>query len=274
MRIPVRIFVAAAVCGLPVSLMFPAAAQDAPAFVPVPPPQESAAGAPVRLEEISSRGNAITDVDGWWTRNGLESPFLPVPLSPIPAPGVLPPEVAVRAGENIAVTAGRDGEGVFAIYGQDFSRGALVALYRPDSSGRLTRTHALDFSGWFTPQFRIWWVQRRGDTLYFNYGINGYASEVEGRTAFLAAVDLSSHRTVWRSAPLVSNSRNFVIVGDSIVTGYGFTAEPDHLYVIDCRTGRTTSKAKVASAPEFLVLRDDRLFVRCYNRDYVFRVVK
>ena len=58
---------------------------------------------------------------------------------------------------------------------------------------------------------------------------------------------------------LVANARTFVVTGDLIVAGYGFTAEPDFLYLLDRRTGKVLDRLPVASAPEIVKLRGDRL---------------
>jgi hypothetical protein len=49
----------------------------------------------------------------------------------------------------------------------------------------------------------------------------------KGRNAYLSAIDLGTKKTLWRSPALVANARTFVVTGDHIVAGYGFTAEPD-----------------------------------------------
>ncbi len=66
----------------------------------------------------------------------------------------------------------------------------------------------------------------------------------------------------------------FVVSGDLIVSGYGFTAEPDFLYLLDRRTGKVLDRLAVPSAPEVIRLRGERLFVRTYDRDVVARIVR
>ena len=77
---------------------------------------------------------------------------------------------------------------------------------------------------------------------------------------------------LWRSPALVSNARNFVVHGDVIVAGYGFTQEPDFLFVIDKHTGQILHKKKVKSGPEFIFEKNGMLHVRTYDRDYVFEL--
>ena len=71
--------------------------------------------------------------------------------------------------------------------------------------------------------------------------------------AYLTAIDVGTDAVLWRSAPLVANADTFEIIGDRIVTGYGFTAEPDWLYVLDRGTGAVTGGIPLASGPEFIM---------------------
>jgi hypothetical protein len=90
----------------------------------------------------------------------------------------------------------------------------------------------------------------------------------------VGAVDLETSRPLWRSPALVANARTFVVTGDLIVSGYGFTAEPDFLYLLDRRTGKVLDRLAVPSAPEVIKLRGDRLHVRTYDRQIVARIVR
>ena len=80
----------------------------------------------------------------------------------------------------------------------------------------------------------------------------------------------SSAALRWRSEPLVAGAANFVLDGPVILSGYGFTAEPDHVVVLERRTGKTLAKTKVDSAPEYLFVQGRRLLVRTYDTNYEF----
>ena len=77
-----------------------------------------------------------------------------------------------------------------------------------------------------------------------------------------------------KSKPLVCNSYNFEIVDDIIITGYGFTAEPDYLFQIDRLTGAVLETYKLKSKADYIICKDDKLYVRTYDTDYVFGVTK
>lgn len=110
--------------------------------------------------------------------------------------------------------------------------------------------------------------------LYVETSHLTFASATKGRNAYVSAVDLDVRKTLWRSPALVANARTFVLAGDLIVAGYGFTAEPDYLYLLDRRTGNVLDRLAVPSAPEVIKLRANRLHVRTYDRQIVARILK
>lgn len=48
------------------------------------------------------------------------------------------------------------------------------------------------------------------------------------------------------------------------------TAEPDFLFVLDMTTGAIVQRVALKSGPEEIVDKDGKLYVRTYDRDYVF----
>jgi hypothetical protein len=100
--------------------------------------------------------------------------------------------------------------------------------------------------------------------LYFNEACQGYSSESGGQCSSLVAVDPQARRVLWRTDPLVSNGR-FVVRGCYVVAGYGFTAEPDAVHLVDRGTGAVRQKIGVSSAPEqYTFVAPDQLRVTLY----------
>jgi len=85
--------------------------------------------------------------------------------------------------------------------------------------------------------------------LYFNEACQSYAAEANNRCSALIAVNPRTREVLWRTVPLVSNGR-FVVRACYIVAGYGFTAEPDWMFLVDRATGAVKQKIWVSSAPE------------------------
>jgi hypothetical protein len=73
-----------------------------------------------------------------------------------------------------------------------------------------------------------------------------------GQNAYITAIDPGSREILWRSRSLVSNSENFIIAGDTIVTGYGFSAESDYISLLNRLTGEVMEIYSVPSAPVYL----------------------
>lgn len=110
-----------------------------------------------------------------------------------------------------------------------------------------------------------------GDVLYAELGHMGYSSE-EPWANYIVAIDLNTYEILYRSEPLVANGYNFKILGDTIICGYGFTAEPDYIYLLDKNTGEKYAEIPVNSAPYQFEVRDDTLYVATYNTAYEFKI--
>jgi len=92
-------------------------------------------------------------------------------------------------------------------------------------------------------------IRLSGGVLYFNEACQSYSKEADGDCSSLVAVDPVHTRVLWRTPPLTSNNR-FAVSGCYIVAGYGFTAEPDAVHLIDRSTGQVLQRLPVSTAPE------------------------
>jgi hypothetical protein len=216
----------------------------------------------------SKRTNEITDVDAWFAANGLDKP------GSDPAPTWLPP--AVGGLSRAAVIA--SGTTTIGLYGADYAA-SRVAVWGPNG----VPLAELDLAAWlparrakpgeeqFTGASVRWaWVDE--EVLYLSVAHRTYAASSYGENASVTALDLRTGNLRWQSDPLVCNAANFEVLGDHIVCGYGFTAEPDALVVLDRTTGATTQKIKLVTGPDYVIARDGKLYVRTYNTDYVFAI--
>ncbi len=107
--------------------------------------------------------------------------------------------------------------------------------------------------------------------LYLNIYHPTYAESCPDN-AFIMCIDINTGETVWVSQKLTSNSCNFVRWGDNIITGYGFTAEDDYIYILNRFTGEVTEKIKVKKSPDYFAFVNDELWERTYSYDYVFSI--
>jgi len=113
----------------------------------------------------------------------------------------------------------------------------------------------------------------RNGVLYVSISHLTYAESAPSN-AYIMAISLEDYNIIWKSEPLVCNSYNFEIVDDIIFTGYGFTAEPDYLFQIDRLTGTVLEKYKLKSSADYIICKDDKLYVRTYDTDYVLEMQK
>ncbi|WP_022762891.1 hypothetical protein [Butyrivibrio sp. AD3002] len=112
----------------------------------------------------------------------------------------------------------------------------------------------------------------KDNILYVSLGHRTYAS-ANPHKSYIVAIDTVSGETLWRSDDQVCGSYNFVILGDSIVCGYGFTDEPDYIYILNRNNGKVQKKIKVKSAPYYFIVQEEYLYVLTYNTEYLYKIV-
>jgi outer membrane protein assembly factor BamB len=232
---------------------------------PLPPKRTANAtaalpgGTKVHLELQAEKKNLITDTADWITNNGLT-------LTTHRGAEGLPVHVAPSYGRERLAEAFVHPDHVAAWYHR-----ALV-VSAPGKRRRVFDVGAITVDA--HPPLEIGFAELVGNTLVVAAAYNGYAKASGGKNGYVAAYDAASGALIWSSDPLVANANGAIVTGGSIVTGYGFTAEPDFLYVLDLAGGAVEQRVPLKTAPEILVHKgdgSDRVFVRGYNTDYVFR---
>ncbi len=240
-----------------------------------------------KLIQMSAKQNHITDDEEWYSKNILRLPVVwrrPNVLSRA-APPDPPAPVARKTADgrllNSLIETPTSWIGLYNKVGSENFEGEVFLVY-PKSGGAPFRP---DLQPHFDAILRVWtdsfriapepyWAWDDGGVLYVSIGHPTYARSSSGQNAYLLAFEMTTGKLMWKSAPLVSNAGNFILHGGAIISGYGFTAEPDFLYTIDKRTGKTLSRIPLATGPEAIIQKEDRLFVRTYDTDYVFRIAK
>jgi hypothetical protein len=108
------------------------------------------------------------------------------------------------------------------------------------------------------------YAQERDGVLYVCNGGGSYAREVYGKKGFLSALDATTGELRWRSAPLTC-SATFAIADDYLVTGYGFTGEPDFLFLVRRSDGAIVQKLPIDSGPDTIGLSGNHVHVESYG---------
>jgi outer membrane protein assembly factor BamB len=109
-------------------------------------------------------------------------------------------------------------------------------------------------------------------TLYVETAHQTYAKSSYGLNGYLNAIDPRRRKLLWRSPAQVANAANFVLLNDTVVTGYGYTAEPDYLYALDRATGKVEGRVLLPSAPIRIARHGTTLTVDTYDHRVVVRV--
>lgn len=247
----------------------------------------------VTLELIETRENRVTDLEEWFAyivwpavtyHNGgvndeIRGTSLPYDIAELlrtPGEGLFHLFQVIYGEESTIATYGSAPNRfdvildprILVVMDKETRRPGLVLDFLTYSNAPETLPGDEDF---VFQQIR-WAVVQEG-ILYVSTAHRTYAESSGGLNAYITALDMNTLEVLWRSEPLVSNSENFLIAGDTIISGYGFTAEDDYIYLLDRLTGEVTGSYGVPSAPDYLYRDGNMLYVRCYNADCVFRIV-
>lgn len=123
-----------------------------------------------------------------------------------------------------------------------------------------------------TITLRLEYALAADGVLYVEHLFNGYTKEAKGQTGYITALDIATGEMLWRSPPLVANGRDFLLVHGGLVCGYGFTAEPRFVYVLDRATGAKKQTIQTSTTPNVFIPKGDAIYVRGYDSDFVFDV--
>jgi hypothetical protein len=222
--------------------------------------------ASVRLALVAARQNEITDVDAWFDRNRLALRTVGSLELPAETPRYfrsLPLVEAIRQRDRLLL-----------VYGRDSASGRYLVGH---AAG--TPRYAFDFLNYaYAPrgperQYQeLLWAVESGGVLYVAHSHATYARASGGLTGYITAIELRTRKVRWRSRPLVANAETFEVVGNVIVAGYGFTEEPDSLYLLNRRTGAVAQRLPLPSAPEYIIRRGRTVYVRTYDHDVIVRL--
>jgi hypothetical protein len=85
---------------------------------------------------------------------------------------------------------------------------------------------------------------RSGSAAWLAVGFNGYAREFPKGGNRILALDLCNGRVAWKSKDSMSNG-GLLLLGDYLVSPYGFTSERRYVFVLDARSGAIVQKLPV-----------------------------
>ena len=106
--------------------------------------------------------------------------------------------------------------------------------------------------------------------IYAEIAHNNYTKD-NPHTGFVIALNFEG-KVLWISKEQVCNSNNFVILDNTIVCGYGFTREPDHVYMLDVNTGEHVGDLSLSNKADYFLIRDNIMYILGYNTEYTFEI--
>lgn len=235
---------------------------------------------PLVLTLNQESANRIIDEDKWFQDNDLKLNRYDIADESNGYIGNLPNKIEKQYNDKTIVSAFYDNSYIYCVYGTDYSDGNLLRIY--DSSS-LELLYFLDFSNYIlSPDYEekdyeyisqaIKWASIKDNILYISNNHITYAKSSHNLNGYITAINLSDKSILWRSEALVQNAADFLIAGNSIICGYGFTDELDYLYQLDISTGRIIDSISLKTAPSYILKKDDILYVRTYNTNYEFKI--
>lgn len=109
-----------------------------------------------------------------------------------------------------------------------------------DGAGKPTRLGEAEVP----PHTTITALVRAGSAVYLSVGFNGYMKEFPRGGNRVLAVDACEGRVVWRSKDGTSNG-GLLLLGDYLISPYGFTNERRYVHVLDARSGALVQRLPV-----------------------------
>lgn len=215
----------------------------------------------VSLQQVSCRENNITDEKEWVINNNLTLRELPVE-TPI---GQFGPRYSYYTGGYLVTIYGPHYGETLKLVITDLAETQLYAAYDFESFRYSPKTTLMGNTQCMQD------VIIEGNVMYVSHGSRSYSDGAGYQTGYITAYDLEKNEIIWTTQPMTCNS-SFTIYGNSIICGYGFTAEPDNLYVLDKYSGQRVHKYPVKKMVERVVVKDGKAYVRTYSYDYVFSV--
>ena len=214
---------------------------------------------PFVLTLVSESGNNISNPNDWFAENQLYLPMINGVLAESAMQIHKEPDIDYDYWERFADTVFSDESYIYEWCPTD------ISVYNKET---------MELLYYVQVESDTWYIM--GNCAYVRDGIlytcnifNGYAMP---NSCYLMAYDLENGELLWRSEDQTFNSMNFIVKGDVIICGYGFTAEDDYIYQISMLTGKTISKTAVSKMPDLLVEQDGKLYVHTYSYDYVFEI--
>lgn len=229
----------------------------------------------------------------WFSRNKAPVANYEVPNLANGVKGDIPNGIPIRYKNEILISAMYSSDNIFLVYGSTMAKGHYLIAVDPTKK---TVKYVLDFKNYsnvsnsstnqnkssyssynyYDPDSykyeSIKWVNEENGILYISHCSSSYSPVTESLNGYITAIDLSNYKVLWRTDPLTSNSNNFEISGDYILSGCGFYNDVSYIYILNKYTGKVVKKAYISNKPLNILKKDNNIYVVSYNSTYLFEM--
>lgn len=215
----------------------------------------------VKPQQMSFQPNQIIDDDLWVERNGLvlREQRIETPMNQFA------PRFQYKTGGYLITTYGMNWGCTMKVVITDEEQKTLFAAYDFENFKYSPQTETMG-NYQSVNDFYI-----EGNVLYFAHGFKNYSDGAGYHTGYITAFDMEKQDIIWTTQPQTCNS-HFAIVGNSIICGYGLNDEADNLFVVDKYSGQRVNRMPMKNMVYEVVPKDDKVYVRTYSYNYVFRI--
>jgi hypothetical protein len=231
------------------------------------------------LKFSSKKENQIIDDEDWFIDNQISLPTYTVYNEFRNIRGNLPTSIPIKYNDYIITDGFKYNTYNIFFYGVNFGE-KRFAIITDKKNTKIE--HFLDFDNFNSAPktlegdenyvFQsIKWSIIENNVLFISHGHSTYAKSTFGKNAYISAIDLETYEIIWTTEPLTCNS-TFIIVNNSIICGYGFTAETDYIFVLDKNTGSRIQKIKIDKGPSYIIQKENKILARTYDQDYEFDI--
>ena len=214
---------------------------------------------PLQLSQVSEEVSDWLDQEAWSARTGIALPDS-------------------MYGGTYGQGELRDGSHIYRLERDEASWYLALSVY-DEATGKQQGTYDLSMF-LYTPTYgnefttmEIPYAAIYDGTLYVELAHRTYSAD-QPCTGYIVAIDAATGMLKWRSDMLVANGHNFLVGEDTIICGYGFTAEDDYLYILSRYSGAVLERRLLRSAPDYFIPMDDSLYVLTYNTAYEYLVTE
>ncbi|MCU0433284.1 MAG: hypothetical protein MUC87_07520 [Bacteroidia bacterium] len=239
------------------------------------PAPKLASGA-VALKHIFVNRNQYNDPKEWMKENNLPDYFWSLPNDSRQQHNTIPATFPLYFNNNVVTSAWHNKGIVYYVYSDsllfvaDSASGEVICAY--DFGAYLISPQYIKADEPYIKQ-SIRFALLYDSVLYMTNYHNTYSHSTAQQNAYITAIDIRTHTVKWRSNALINNSPIFAIYKNYLICGYGFSSEPDFIYILDNNNGKVVSSFPVKTEPQMIYVKGIKLYLLISNENYEYELI-